>query len=68
MKIFIKKNRWFVDFDSIALVFDIDKNDNIYTLHFKYGDKKLNITSNNIDKTMKYLNNLFNNKLTQKAG
>lgn len=47
--------------ENIVLVCDVHENNGIFTIEFPYGDKKISLKSNNIDYTLKYLENIFLN-------
>ena len=44
---------------------DIHEKDGIFSIEFPYGDKKVSLKSNNIDRTLKYLENIFLNEEIQ---
>ena len=59
MKILIKDKKWNMFIGNMVLVCDIDENNGIFSIEFLYGDKKVSLKSNNIDRTLKYLEKLF---------
>ena len=65
MKILIKDKKWNMFIGNMVLVCDIHENNGIFSIEFLYGDKKVSLKSNNIDRTLKYLEKLFLNTETQ---
>lgn len=61
MKIFIKNKKWETHFKNVKLVCDVNWKEDICKINFLYRGKKISITSNNLDKTFKYLENIFDN-------
>lgn len=59
MKILIKDKKWNMFIGNMVLVCDIHENNGIFSIEFLYGDKKASLKSNNIDRTLKYLEKLF---------
>ncbi len=59
MKILIKDKKWNMFIGNMVLVCDIHENNGIFSIEFLYGDKKVSLKSNNIDRTLKYLEKLF---------
>ena len=59
MRILIKEKKWNIFIGNIVLVCDIHEQDGIFSIVFPYGDKKVSLKSNNIDRTLKYLEKLF---------
>ena len=65
MRILIKDKKWNMFIGNFVLVCDIHEKDGIFSIEFPYGDKKLSLKSNNIDRTLKYLENIFLNEEIQ---
>ena len=65
MRILIKDKKWNMFIGNFVLVCDIHEKDGIFSIEFPYGDKKVSLKSNNIDRTLKYLENIFLNKEIQ---
>ena len=59
MKILLKDKKWNMFIGNMVLVCDIHENNGIFSIEFLYGDKKVSLKSNNIDRTLKYLEKLF---------
>lgn len=59
MKILIKDKKWNMFIGNIVLVCDIHEDKGIFSIEFLYEDKKVSLKSNNIDRTLKYLETLF---------
>ena len=65
MRILIKDKKWNLFVGNIVLVCDIHEKNGIFSIEFPYGDKKISLKSNNIDRTLNYLKNIFLNADTQ---
>ena len=65
MKILIKDKKWNMFIGNMVLVCDIHESNGIFSIEFLYGDKKVSLKSNNIDRTLNYLEKLFLNTETQ---
>lgn len=65
MKILIKDKKWNIFIGNIVLVCDIHEKNGIFNIVFPYGDKTISLKSNNIDRTLNYLEKIFMNKDTQ---
>ena len=65
MRILIKDKKWNMFIGNFVLVCDIHEKDGIFSIEFLYGDKKVSLKSNNIDRTLKYLENIFLNEEIQ---
>ncbi len=65
MRILIKDKKWNMFIGNFVLVCDIHEKDGIFSIEFPYGDKKVSLKSNNIDRTLKYLENIFLNEEIQ---
>lgn len=65
MRILIKDKKWNLFVGNIVLVCDIHEKNGIFSIEFSYGDKKISLKSNNIDRTLNYLENIFLNADTQ---
>ncbi len=65
MRILIKDKKWNMFIENFVLVCDIHEKDGIFSIEFPYGDKKVSLKSNNIDRTLKYLENIFLNEEIQ---
>lgn len=59
MKILIKDKKWNIFMGNIVLICDIHEKNGIFSIEFPYGNKKIYLKSNNIDRTLKYIENLF---------
>lgn len=62
MKILIKDKKWNIFIENVVLVCDIHEKNGIFYIVFPYKDKKISLKSNNIDRTLKYLENIFTNR------
>lgn len=67
MKILIKDKKWNMFIGNIVLVCDIHENKGIFSIEFPYRDKKISLKSNNIDRTLNYLEKIFMNEEIQLA-
>lgn len=65
MKILIKQKKWNMFIGNMVLVCDIHEENGIFSIVFPYGDQKVFLKSNNIDRTLNYLEKLFLNTETQ---
>ncbi|MDP0489321.1 MAG: hypothetical protein Q7K48_09070 [Fusobacterium sp. JB021] len=59
MKILIKNRKWNIFFETKVLVCDITEKNGIFNISFQYKDNNITIKSENIDNTLKYLDEVF---------
>lgn len=60
MKILIRNKKWETSFNKITLVFEVTGHNKIFDIKFSYQGKEITIKSNNLDKTFRYLEKIFN--------
>ena len=60
MRMLIKDNKWITSFENITITFDVEYGDEISDISFFYEGKRVHIKSNDIDKTFRYLEKIFN--------
>ncbi len=59
MRILIKDKKWNMFIGNIVLICDIHEKNGIFSIEFPYEDKKILLKSNNIDRTLNYLEKIF---------
>ena len=59
MKILIKNKKWNIFLGDTLLVCDVNQKEGVFFIKFEYGNKIVNITSKNIDNTLKNLEDMF---------
>lgn len=71
MKILIKNKKWNMFIGNMVLICDVREKSGIFYIDFIYNHKKITLKSNNIDRTLRYLEELFllkeKNNQTQKS-
>lgn len=65
MKILIKEKKWNIFMGNIILICEVKEKNGIFTIEFLHNETKFMLKSTNIDKTLKYLEELFLNKEQQ---
>ncbi|WP_300392796.1 hypothetical protein [Fusobacterium sp.] len=65
MKILIKDRKWNIFVGNVVLVCDIHEKNGIFSIEFPYEDKIVSLKSNNIDRTLQYLESTFLKKELQ---
>ena len=67
MKILIKDKKWNIFVGNFVLVCDIHEKNGIFTIEFTYENQKIYLKSNNIDRTLQYLEDIFLKKEVQQV-
>ncbi|QNM14569.1 MULTISPECIES: hypothetical protein [Fusobacterium] len=60
MRVLIRNKKWETYFKNIKLVFEVTGHHEIFYIKFSYNGKQITIKSNNLDKTFRYLEAIFN--------
>lgn len=59
MKILIKDRKWNMFIGNIVLVCEVHEKNGIFSIEFPYKNQKVSLKSDNIDKTLHYLETIF---------
>lgn len=65
MKILIKNKKWETSFKKVKLICEVTGKNKIFNIKFSYRGNEVTIRTNNLDKTFRYLENIFNSSLNE---
>ena len=65
MKILIKNKKWETSFKKGKLICEVTGRNKIFSIKFSYRGNDVTIRTNNLDNTFRYLENIFNNNITE---
>lgn len=66
MKILIRNKKWETSFKNIKLICEVTAENRVFSIKFLYNENEVTIRTNDLDKTFKYLENIFNNGIGTK--
>ncbi|STO30691.1 Uncharacterised protein [Fusobacterium necrogenes] len=67
MKILIRNKKWETSFKDVKLICEVTGRNRVFDIKFSYSGNDVSIKTNNLDKTFRYLESIFNNNLSNEV-